>query len=71
MKTTATLRLINHPGPVSSAATRYSIKQLVRLWMQRARTRRQLATLLPHELADIGVDATSARIESSKPFWQE
>ena len=71
MKSTATLRLIHHPGPLSAAETLVSIKLLLRVWMQRARTRRQLANLLPHELADIGVDEVDARIESRKPFWQE
>ena len=70
MKTSATLRLINHPGPVSASEAVLTIKQLLRVWMQRARTRRQLAKLLPHELDDIGVDAVSAEVESRKPFWQ-
>ena len=71
MKSTATLRLVTHPGHVNIAETLVSIKLLVRLWTQRARTRRQLANLLPHELDDIGVDEAAAQTESRKPFWQE
>jgi uncharacterized protein YjiS (DUF1127 family) len=43
----------------------------MRLWVWRARSRRQLRLLLtsPHALADLGLTAEAARLESIRPFW--
>jgi uncharacterized protein YjiS (DUF1127 family) len=40
-----------------------------RAW-HRARTRRLLAEMNPHELRDIGVTPTDAETEANKPFWR-
>lgn len=40
-------------------------------WLERARSRRQLAELDDRMLADIGVDRATARSEADRPFWQE
>jgi uncharacterized protein YjiS (DUF1127 family) len=40
-----------------------------RAW-HRARTRRLLAEMNPHELRDIGVTPTDAEVEANKPFWR-
>ena len=37
---------------------------------QRLNTRRQLLTLTPEQLHDIGLDAEQARNEGMKSFWQ-
>ncbi len=43
---------------------------LIFLWHERARERRELATLDSRILADIGVDTATARNEADKPFWR-
>ncbi|MCQ4259607.1 DUF1127 domain-containing protein [Stutzerimonas stutzeri] len=44
--------------------------QLLRFWQQRARTRRQLAALDDHQLADIGISPSERMHELDKPFWR-
>lgn len=44
--------------------------QLLRLWQQRARTRRQLAALDDRQLADVGISHSERMDELSKPFWR-
>ncbi|WP_428650219.1 DUF1127 domain-containing protein [Roseibium sp.] len=39
------------------------------LWMQTARTRRQLLELSPAELKDLGLTSEAARAEACRPFW--
>ena len=45
---------------------------LLGLWLERARSRRQLRLLLvnPHVLADLGLTRDEADLESIKPFWR-
>lgn len=43
---------------------------LIRAWQQRARTRRQLAALDEHQLADIGISPSERMHELEKPFWR-
>lgn len=43
---------------------------VLRLWQQRARTRRQLAALDDHQLADIGISRSERIEELEKPFWR-
>jgi uncharacterized protein YjiS (DUF1127 family) len=38
-------------------------------WLERARSRRQLAELDDRMLADIGIDRATAHAESERPFW--
>jgi uncharacterized protein YjiS (DUF1127 family) len=44
----------------------------LRLWRERARSRRQLRLLLtdPRVLADLGLTRDQAGVESIKPFWR-
>ncbi|TLX57670.1 hypothetical protein DN824_08525 [Stutzerimonas nosocomialis] len=44
--------------------------QLIRLWRQRSRTRRQLARLDERQLADIGISPAAREVELDKPFWR-
>jgi uncharacterized protein YjiS (DUF1127 family) len=39
-------------------------------WRERARQRRNLASLDDRMLKDIGIDRATARKEADKPFWQ-
>ena len=50
-----------------AAATRALTR--VFAWMERARSRRQLAELDDRMLADIGIDRATAHVESERPFW--
>jgi len=43
---------------------------LVRLWLQRIRTRRLLAALHPDQLRDAGIEPWRLRREIRKPFWR-
>lgn len=43
---------------------------MVAVWRQRAETRRQLASLDPRLLQDIGLTKAQAQQESAKPFWK-
>lgn len=72
----ANVRLL--PGAQSpqrsvSPAVRRSWRDIIRMWMQRARQRQALAHLAelgPHLLRDIGVSYEEARREAEKPFWR-
>jgi uncharacterized protein YjiS (DUF1127 family) len=46
------------------------VLDLIFLWRERVRGRRQLATLDNRMLADIGVDTATAWNEADKPFWR-
>jgi uncharacterized protein YjiS (DUF1127 family) len=43
---------------------------ILREWRQRARERRELATLDDYLLHDIGLSRSQAQFESGKPFWR-
>ncbi|MCK6262450.1 DUF1127 domain-containing protein [Vibrio sp. ZSDE26] len=42
---------------------------LIKRWSQRSRSRKQLAELSPHMLADIGLNREQANFESNRRFW--
>jgi uncharacterized protein YjiS (DUF1127 family) len=48
-----------------------SARATLKIWQQRHRTRRQLATLDSHALKDIGVTRTDALNEAKKSFWRK
>jgi uncharacterized protein YjiS (DUF1127 family) len=54
------------PHPVAFAG----LRQILGLWLRRARTRRQLDALSDHELRDLGLDRGDATREAGKPFWR-
>jgi uncharacterized protein YjiS (DUF1127 family) len=43
---------------------------LLLIWQQRARDRRQLQSLSDHMLRDIGLTRADVFAEASKPFWR-
>ena len=46
-----------------------SLLTIALVWHARARQRRQLADLEPHQLADVGLARVDALAEAQKPFW--
>ena len=64
---------IHSPVPAVSRRRRPSVAtralSAVFGWMERARSRRQLAELDDRMLADIGVDRAAAHAEADRPFW--
>jgi uncharacterized protein YjiS (DUF1127 family) len=56
----------------AASAVRLSLLHLLGLWLERARSRRQLRLLLtdPHVLADLGLTPEQADLEAIKPFWR-
>lgn len=68
------------PGDVSGAAiARYSgarqdrlagVMEVLRLWLRRARARRELADLDEDQMRDAGISREAARREAEKPFWR-
>jgi uncharacterized protein YjiS (DUF1127 family) len=57
-------------SPATGVPSLRRVVQLIRLWQQRARTRRQLAALDDRQLADIGISHSERQDELSKAFWQ-
>ncbi|WP_343715880.1 DUF1127 domain-containing protein [Inquilinus sp.] len=55
---------------LSRPATFAGLVQTLDLWLERARTRRQLDALTDHELRDLGLDRGDALREAAKPFWR-
>jgi uncharacterized protein YjiS (DUF1127 family) len=46
------------------------VADLLLIWHQRSRQRRQLQSLSDHMLRDIGLTRADVLAESSKPFWR-
>lgn len=55
--------------PIARVA--FGVANAILGWETRRLTRRRLATLDPHLLKDIGIDAISAAREAEKPFWRD
>lgn len=56
---------------VSSLGLLERSKEVVSTWLERARSRRELAELPPHLLKDIGLTEADRFVESNKPFWRD
>ena len=54
----------------SSKRTVIAIFPAIRVWQERTRQRRALASLDDHLLRDIGLSRAQAVSESAKPFWR-
>jgi uncharacterized protein YjiS (DUF1127 family) len=57
------------PGRIGLARTVKQVITTIRLWGERARSRRDLAGCDPRLLRDIGVSPLDAGREIGKPFW--
>ena len=51
-------------GPLTAAA------DVLKVWHQRARARRELSNLDARTLRDIGVSVGEVEFEMNKPFWR-
>jgi uncharacterized protein YjiS (DUF1127 family) len=58
----------HQPAPQAGWLQRFL--DLIFLWLERDRERRELGTLDLRMLADIGVDTATAQNEADKPFWR-
>ena len=47
------------------------LKSLCLTWLERARSRHELAELPPYLLKDIGLTESDRFNESNKPFWRD
>jgi uncharacterized protein YjiS (DUF1127 family) len=56
--------------PHSASPLHAAARTILGMWRQRYLTRRHLAMLDAHGLADIGLDATARDREIAKPFWK-
>ncbi len=62
------LALADRPlPPLSRLLVTFAVT--VAVWELRHKTRKSLAHLSPHLLADIGLDPAAARVEAVKRFW--
>ena len=66
------MSLITLPSAITPAraTNRPARPSLLRLWLQRIRTRRALAALTPDQLRDAGIEPWRLRHEIRKPFWR-
>jgi uncharacterized protein YjiS (DUF1127 family) len=47
-----------------------AVREILRTWKHRARSRSELTQLTPRDLCDIGMTETHAQWEIRKPFWK-
>ena len=65
--------VLHHPiQSLRSDAPRWStrVSDVLRLWRQRIRTRKQLGDLTEDQLRDIALSRADAVVEANKPFWR-
>ncbi len=66
---------MNSTHPTTQLHSHFSLfersKSLFLAWLERARTRRELAELPPYLLKDIGLTEADRYIETNKPFWRD
>lgn len=67
MNTATRIQTLPMTAPWSDAWP--GIREQLWLMLQRARQRRQLATLSDAQLDDIGISRAEADAEAAKPFW--
>ncbi len=68
--TSTTLPDFNRPK-LRIARAGSGLLSLILTWDFRHRSRHSLVNLTAHQLRDIGIDAVSAEVEASKPFWKD
>ena len=60
----------NAPNLHLIAQVAVSFADLVVIWSERHKTRKQLRKLPPHLLRDVGITQTMSVEEARKPFWR-
>ncbi len=58
-------------APAISSGRLAQFRELVGVWLQRARERAELAQCDERDLKDMGISRGTALAEIRKPFWQE
>jgi uncharacterized protein YjiS (DUF1127 family) len=56
--------------PISIGRFASNALSMLRIWRERARSRRELAARSERELQDIGTCSSSISAEIGKPFWR-
>ena len=46
------------------------VRQFLREWRRRVRSRREIATIIYCTQRDLGLSASQMRFEAQKPFWR-
>jgi len=63
--------VLHRHSPRSDASQRSArASDVLRLWRQRTRSRKQLGDLTEDQLRDIGLSRADAFVEANKPFWR-
>ena len=57
-------------GIIGAREFAIALPEILRLWLRRVRTRRQLRRLDVRQLADVGLDEGQRRDEGVKWFWE-
>ena len=61
---------LHYTSKAPLAGTFTAFNQILTTWRQRARQRKELATLDSRTLRDLGLSASDVNFEANKPFWR-
>lgn len=61
---------LHYSSKAPLAGTFTAFNQIFATWRQRAKERRELATLDAHTLRDLGLSSSEVNFEANKPFWR-
>jgi uncharacterized protein YjiS (DUF1127 family) len=61
---------LHYTSKTPLAGTYTAFNQILATWRQRARQRKELATLDARTLRDLGLSASDVNFEANKPFWR-
>ena len=61
---------LHYTSKAPLAGTFTAFNQIFATWRQRARERKELATLDARTLRDLGLSASDVNVEVNKPFWR-
>jgi uncharacterized protein YjiS (DUF1127 family) len=61
---------LHYSSKAPLAGTFTAFGQILAAWRQRARQRKELATLDARTLRDLGLSASDVNFEINKPFWR-
>lgn len=61
---------LHYSSKAPLAGTFTAFNQILATWRERARQRKELATLDSRTLRDLGLSASDVNFEVNKPFWR-
>lgn len=61
---------LHYSSKAPLAGTYTAFNQILATWRERARQRKELATLDSRTLRDLGLSASDVNFEVNKPFWR-